>query len=232
MTGQCEKSRDADKRPTGRPAAPASPVSPSESLRVPSPASGHIHEATAAALVERMGRCDRDAAAEFMRRYEGRIRRRVRTRMSPAIRRLYDSLDIVSTMSRRLDAYVAAGKFESMGVEETWSLLCRLAEHAVVDKARVVRRAERVEAPDGDLARLVLARIASADARDPQSAEIEIHALIEQLEDPAERQIATLWLNAMDHKQIAQETGMTHDAVRKRWQRIKDRWSKQLRDDA
>jgi DNA-directed RNA polymerase specialized sigma24 family protein len=183
-----------------------------------------LREASADELVLRMGERDRYAAAEFLRRYEGRIRRRVRTALNPAIRRLYDSMDIVSTMSRRLDAYVAAGKFESLGVEPAWGLLCRLAEHAVVDKARIVRRAERLEGPDGEFARRMLERLDRAD----DAPEIEIDATIESLPDETDRRILTLWLHGMDQRQISDQIGLGHDAVRKRWERIRRRLSDRM----
>lgn len=172
-----------------------------------------------------MGRKDREAAAEFLRRYEGRIRRRVRGALNPAIRRLYDSLDIVSTMSRRLDAYVAAGKFESLGVDRAWSLLCRLAEHAVVDKARIVRRADRLEGPDGEFVRRMIERLDSA----PVATEIEIDATIDSLPDETDRRILTLWLHGMEHRRIGEEIGLGHDAVRKRWERIRRSLSERFR---
>lgn len=189
--------------------------------RIASSGAWDARAATADELVHRMGRRDREAAAEFLRRYERRIRRRVRTELSPAIRRVYDSLDIVSTMSRRLDAYVAAGRFESMGVERAWGLLCCLAERAVVDKARVMRRAERLEGPDGEFARRMVERMDRAE-RDPQ---IEIDETIDSLDDPVDQQILTLWLHGMEHRRIGEETGLSYDAVRKRWQRIRERLS-------
>jgi len=187
-----------------------------------------LRKASAEELVSRMGRKDREAAAEFLRRYEGRIRRRVRSDLNPAIRRLYDSLDIVSTMSRRLDAYVAAGKFESLGVDRAWGLLCRLAEHAVVDKARIVRRAERLEGPDGEFARRMAERLDSA----PAAAEIEIDATIESLPDATDREILTLWLHGFEHRRISEEIGLGYGAVRKRWERIRRRLSQRFEDAA
>ena len=175
-----------------------------------------------------MGRKDREAAAEFLHRYEARIRRRVRHELSPAIRRLYDSLDIMSTMSRRLDAYVAAGMFDALGVDRAWSMLCRMAERAVIDKARIARRAERLEGPDGEFARRMVSRLeAAGDAH-----EVELDGLIDSLDDEDDRTIVTLWLHGMDQRRIADELGLGHGATRKRWQRIRERLGARLVEEA
>ena len=57
-------------------------------------------------LLRRMRNGDREAAAQFITRYEDRIRRRIRGKLNPSVRRLFDSQDIFSTIGRRLDQYV------------------------------------------------------------------------------------------------------------------------------
>ena len=84
-------------------------------------------------LVRRMRSGDRDAAAEFISRYDSRIRRRIRGKLGPAMRRLFDSQDIVSTLGRRLDLYVRSGRLEAVSGDQLWSLIMKMAEHGVID---------------------------------------------------------------------------------------------------
>jgi hypothetical protein len=66
------------------------------------------------ALLARMRAGDRDAAAAFVTRYGTRIRRRLRGKMSPSIRRLFDSQELMSTVARRLDAFVRSGRLAAV----------------------------------------------------------------------------------------------------------------------
>ena len=91
-------------------------------------------------LLDRMRSGDRVAAAVFITRYGSRIRRRIHGKLSPAMRRIFDSQDILSTLGRRLDQYVRFGRLAAASEDELWALVFRMAENAVIDKARVFRR--------------------------------------------------------------------------------------------
>src|SRR5262245_43990251 len=69
-------------------------------------------------LLARMRAGDRQAAAVFITRYESKIRRRVRGKLSLSMRRIFDSQDIVSTLGRRLDLYVRSGKLEAQSEQQ------------------------------------------------------------------------------------------------------------------
>ncbi len=68
------------------------------------------------ALLDRVRGGDREASAEFISRYGPRIRRRVRGKLSPAMRRLFDSQEILATVARRLDQMVASGERRAEGM--------------------------------------------------------------------------------------------------------------------
>ena len=65
--------------------------------------SSQAENASVAALLDRMRRGDRSAASEFVLAYGPLIRGRFRNRLSPRMRSYFDSLDLVSTVARRLD---------------------------------------------------------------------------------------------------------------------------------
>src|SRR5688572_28295557 len=65
---------------------------------------------------------DREAAAEFVRLNEALLRRRYRHKLGSALRRIVDSEDLVSTVSRRLDAYVLSGRVRAVTLQQLWAL--------------------------------------------------------------------------------------------------------------
>lgn len=177
-----------------------------------------------------MRAADREAAAIFITRYESRIRRRVRGKLGKSMRRLFDSQDIVSTLGRRLDVYVRDGRVEAQSEDQLWSLVLRIANNAVIDKARVFRRLELVEGEDGEFARKLLKRWSEADRQTTDGAEVEIEQALRFLHNPDDRQILSMWLVDSPMQEIAEVVGMTSAAVRTRWKRIKLSLHEQLQD--
>ncbi len=172
-------------------------------------------------LLLRMQAGDRDAAAEFLMRYESRIRRRIRGKLGTAIRRLFDSLDILSTLGRRLDLYVMSGRLQVASEAQLWNLLFRMADNALVDKARVFRRLQAVEGEDSEFAQQLALRLREAESQGDSGVEIEIDKCLREIEDPTDRRILSLWLTGEPHTSIAEYVDLAPTAVRKRWERIK-----------
>lgn len=172
-------------------------------------------------LLRRMQAGDRSAAAEFLMRYESRIRRRVRGKLGQDIRRIFDSLDIVSTLGRRLDVYVMSGRLQVNSESQFLSLLFRIADRALIDKARVVRQLEAVEGEDGEFARKMAGRLRDAERERHSGMHVEIDKCMHALSDPVDRRILSLWLTGEPHTIIAEFVQMPVTAVRKRWENIK-----------
>lgn len=173
-------------------------------------------------LLRRMRGGDRGAAAEFVTRYGSRIRRRIRGKLGPSIRRLFDSLEILSTLGRRLDLYVMSGRLQVHNEAQLWSLVGKMTDRALVDKARVFRRLQVVEREDSQFAHALAARLGMIDRADPiGGAELEIENCLKALSDAVDRQILSLWLAGESHQTIAEVVSIGTDAVYKRWERIK-----------
>jgi len=164
---------------------------------------------------------DRDAAAEFLTRYGSRIRRRIRGKLGPSIRRLFDSLEIISTLGRRLDLYVMSGRLQAANEAQLWSLLFKMADNALIDKSRIFRRLQQVEREDSEFAHQLGARLRKAESERDSGAEIEIDTSLRAISDPIDRRILSLWLTGEPHKDIAQYVELAPTAVRKRWEKIK-----------
>ena len=169
---------------------------------------------------------NREATAEFINRFGPRIRRRVRGKLSPAMRRLFDSQEILSTVARRLDKLVAAGGLHAESDGQLWSLVFTIAENSLIEKARVFRVLRNKEGEDSELANRMLSRIRDAEQRDIEGCELEIDSALRHLGDRVDRQILSLWLMGRDSESIGAAVDMQPAAVRKRWERIRG----QLRD--
>jgi len=164
---------------------------------------------------------DREAAAVFLMRYESRIRRRIRGKLGPSIRRLFDSMEILSTLGRRLDLYVMSGRVQADDESQMLGLLFKMAENALIDKARVFRRLQSVESADSEFAHELEQRLRKADSERDTGAELELENCIKTINDPVDRRILSLWLTGEPHAAIAQFVDKTPTAVRKRWEKIK-----------
>lgn len=174
-------------------------------------------------LLRRMRSGSRTAAALFVTRYGPRIRRRIRGKLSPAMRRLFDSQDILSTLGRRLDQLVLGGGVTAVNENELWALIFRIANNAVIDKARFIRRLRSVEGEDSAFARDLASRFRDAIRHRDQALEIEITNALTLFEDGADREILFLWLTGTRHHEIAEHVRLSAPTVRKRWQKIKTR---------
>jgi DNA-directed RNA polymerase specialized sigma24 family protein len=173
-------------------------------------------------LLTRMRAGDRQAAALFLSGYGDLIRRRVRGKLGASVRRMFDSLDILSTVGRRFDRYVRDGKLQAVDEPQLWSLLFRMAEAAVVDKVRAVKRLQLAEGEDGPIARELLARIDSAERGGASGADIVLEKALGALPFDDDRSILTLWLADWPLFRIAEALGTTPAAVRQRWRAIRE----------
>ena len=174
-------------------------------------------------LLLRMRSGDRDAAAAFLMRYGSRIRRRIRGKLGPEIRRLFDSMEILSTLGRRLDIYVMSGRLQAANEDQLWSLVFKIADNAMIDKARLFKRLQTVESEDGEFAHDLSMKLRQVDEarEDEGGVEIEIDNCIRTLRDATDRRILSLWLTGEPHSNIAAQVDLTPTAVRKRWEKIK-----------
>ncbi|MBX3408203.1 MAG: hypothetical protein KF869_15730 [Phycisphaeraceae bacterium] len=172
-------------------------------------------------LLQRMREGDRQAAAMFINDYGDLIRRRVRGKLGASVRRMFDSLDILSTVGRRFDHYVRDGKLQAIDEPQLWSLLFRMAETAVVDKVRAVKRLQLAEGEDGPIARVLLARIDAAERTGVGGTDIVLEKALSALHFDDDRSILALWLADWPLFRIAEALGATPAAVRQRWRIIR-----------
>ena len=176
---------------------------------------------TVEALLQQMRNGDREAAALFMSRYGPRIRRRVRGKLGPAMRRIFDSQDILSSVGRRLDAFIHGRKLTANNEQELWGLVHRIASRVLIDKARIFYQLEEVEGEDSDFAYLVASRLRQADRSSNSGIEVELERVFELVGDQTDRAILFHWLEGKSYGAIAEIVNLTPANVRKRWERLK-----------
>ncbi len=164
---------------------------------------------------------DRDAGADLMARYRSRIRRRIRGKLGPAMRRLFDSGEVLSTVARRLDTLISSGRLRAATDGQFWALVFRMAENSLIEKARVFRTLQAQEGEDGELAYRMLDRMRTAERRDHDGPEVELDLALRTLGDGLDRQILSLWLMGNQPTSIAAAVNMPPATVRKRWERIR-----------
>lgn len=174
-------------------------------------------------LVLRMQSGDRNASAEFIASYGPLIRRRVRGKLGPTMRRLFDSQEILSTLSRRLDRYVRSGRVRAATESQLWTLVFKMVDAAMMDKTRIARRLRSVEGEDSLFARALLNRIERGSQRGPDEIESLVDGALRSLTSVSDRQILSLWLMGNSPRVIADCVAISYEALRQRWQAIRDR---------
>lgn len=191
---------------------------------MPDACSGGVIES----LLARMRAGDRIAAAEFLERYGSRVRARVRHKLSPGMRRVFDSQDVLSTVARRLDQVVRRGAVEAASEEQLWALVFTIANNSVSEKGRIQRRLRRTESEDSPFANEVLRRMEEAERREPEGAVIAIEQVFALVDDPTDRQLLSMWLNDVTLTEIAECLDLPEGTVRWRWSKLRDRLREKL----
>lgn len=178
---------------------------------------------TSEQLVALVAGNDREAAAAFIRRSAPVIRQRFRAHLSPALRRLLDSSDVVSTVSRRLDDLVQRGGLHLVNERQLWGLVNQLARAAIVDKARALNRLRELEDPEGQWARAFLQRVESAEREGRDSFDETLSNVMDAAGDDRDRQVLAMWLQGAHFAQMGLVLGIDAAAVRQLWHRIRGR---------
>ncbi|MCA9311661.1 MAG: sigma-70 family RNA polymerase sigma factor [Phycisphaerales bacterium] len=173
---------------------------------------------------------DRDAIARMLLRNEAQIRRRIAGKLSANVRSVFDSQEIMSTVLRRMDKYVLEGGYSVHTEAQFWSLVQRLISNAIIDKARVVNRLRTTENEDRLIAQALLGHMDAA-ASDDEDLRRLLRRVIQILPDDLNQEILWMWLKGNSHTAIARSLGLTPDAARKRWQRIRDDLSRDFLTD-
>jgi RNA polymerase sigma-70 factor (ECF subfamily) len=180
-------------------------------------------------LMRRARQRDEAAAAELVRRYESAIRRVVRIHLRDArLRRVLDSMDICQSVLASFFVRTALGQYDLETPEELLHLLASIARNKLANQAnrlRAQRRDIRREAAIGDHADQLLAH--ASDPSEQASAREILDKVRGQL-DADELFLAEQRALGRGWTEIAQESGATAVALRKKLTRALDRVMREL----
>jgi RNA polymerase sigma-70 factor (ECF subfamily) len=168
------------------------------------------------------------AAAELVRCYEPAIRRVVRFRLDPRLRRLYDSLDICQAVLGKFFVYAAAGQLELETPEQLVKLLAVMARNEVFREGRRQRAARRDHRRDtpADAAEGVMQAAGATPSK--EVAARELFQEVRRRLTPDERRLLELREQGRDWAAIAAAVGGSAEALRKRLTRALARVMREL----
>jgi RNA polymerase sigma-70 factor (ECF subfamily) len=169
-------------------------------------------------FIRRIRQGDEQAAEELVRRYEAEIRLEVRGWLrlrNPALRRVFDSMDICQSVLASFFARAAVGDFDLDEPTQLIRLLVGMARKKVAEQARHHQRQRRDVRRLGDVD-LAAGTVAGSD--ETPSRVISGRELLQKFREgltDEERRIADLRARGSDWAEVAAELGGTPDARRK-----------------
>jgi RNA polymerase sigma-70 factor (ECF subfamily) len=167
-------------------------------------------------LIRRVRAGDQAAAMQLVQHYEPAIRRSVRLRLDPRLRRVCDSMDLCQAVLGSFFVRAASGQYELDTPEQLLKLLATMARHKVGkvrrDQQAARRDERRVEA--GDVGDRNVAATGASPSRQVAAKELleEAHRRL----TPAERRLVELRNQGRDWAAIAAEVGGNPEALRKK----------------
>jgi RNA polymerase sigma factor (sigma-70 family) len=187
-----------------------------------------------AEFVRRIRDGDEHAAAELVRRYEPEIRLEVRGWLrlrNPALRRVFDSMDICQSVLASFFTRAAFGEFDLDEPSQVIRLLVGMARKKVAEQARYHQRQRRDvrRIGDGDVEIGLGATTDETPSRLASGREL-LQKFRERLLDE-ERRIADLRSKGFDWAAVAAELGGTPEARRKQLARAVARVEQELGAD-
>ena len=182
-------------------------------------------------LLRRAIRQEPDAVAEIYRRYESRVRTRVRQRLTPVLRRQYDTVDIGQSVFA--DVLRDLPEFEDRGESAFLHWLYVRAERKVNAKQRRSPRARLAASETGDSSAQSLEVPCPYPGPSEQATAAEesrrLGLLLSDLAEQERRVIELRTQEKATFREIAEHLGMpTEDAARKCYARalkkLEGRW--------
>jgi RNA polymerase sigma factor (sigma-70 family) len=169
-------------------------------------------------FIQRIRQGDERAAEELVRRYEAEIRLEVRAWLrlrNPALRRVFDSMDICQSVLASFFARAAVGDFDLDEPPQLVRLLVGMARNKVAEQARHHQRQRRDvrRVGDLDLQEGTLPAAQETPSRLASGREL-LQKFRERLSDE-ERRIADFRAKGYDWAAVAAELGGTPDGRRK-----------------
>ena len=158
---------------------------------------------------------------EIVRRYKGLVRRMARAKLSPPLRRLFESDDICNSVFRRVGEQIQKKKF--LPEEKTWAQVCyhvkREVKHKIAElyRGRLARESKNVSIESTSSFEVV-----DQKAVDPARAaeDRDLYDALRALMSDKERLLVDLRNEGLDYNEIAQRMGRTPSACLMHYHRL------------
>lgn|GEM_PF-968895 len=160
----------------------------------------------------------RAAIAEFLIRNEQSIRRIARQKLTRVTRSTFDSEDVMASVLRRMDRLAVEGCLRPRSEGELWALVRTIAANTAVSKSRLMERARRLEAEDGDYARTLVQRLEACAGDD--DAQLLVLRMAASLDKERSREVFLLRLRGANHAAVAGLLGISEGASRQAWMEV------------
>ena len=188
-------------------------------------------ETSFAELIARVREGDDAAAAELVRRYEPAIRRSLRLRLDPRLRRVCDSMDLCQAVMASFFVRAATGQYELDTPEQLLKLLITMARHKLSKARRDRHRARRDPRREVEGSAVQQGLMAQGTSPSRQVEAKELLAAVQERMTDEERRLVEMRGQGHDWAAIAAELGGSPEALRKRLARAVARVEAELHLD-
>ena len=158
----------------------------------------------------------RRIAAQLINRDRVQLEHQIRSMLPGSARRFIDTQEILSTALRRVDHAICEDRMDAVHERQFFAYLNGVIRRTMNEKFR------------GSVSSSARERIASRlkagqynQSGVPEQARQNFIEIGRSIHDPIDREIVLLRGRGLLFKDIADHVGLSHDAVRKRWQQIR-----------
>jgi RNA polymerase sigma factor (sigma-70 family) len=186
------------------------------------------HDIQVVELIRRAQAGDERAAEELLNTYLPQVRRYVRMRLKPALRREIDTLDVCQSVFGSFFVQLALGKFDIESPGQMVQLLATMARNRLINHVRIQEAARR------DARRLHGLSVDEMNISGGAATASQIVIVKETLErirgrlTPDELRICEKRIAGLDWKAIANGEGKSAQTLRKQHSRALERVSRSL----
>jgi hypothetical protein len=184
----------------------------------------------AAVPVAPLGESARTWVARFVMDNADQVRALARRKLTRNTRRVFDSEDVLSSVLRRLDQMAVRGTLRLRSEAELWPLIEAIARNTAVSKTRMIERARNFLTDDAAYANELLKRLNSCPGDD--EATLLMLRMTVSLKNPQDRQLVTLVHRGASHRVIGSVFGITAEASRQRWKKVRDELCRRFAEGA
>lgn len=169
----------------------------------------------------------RDHLAQYILQHQARIRAMARQKLTARARSWTDSEDVVGSVYCKLDGLLRDGRLQFESFDDLWPLIQVIAERRAIDRNRLASNVERLLGDEVD--HVAIAQ--SIRVRPEEEVEELMLRVLARVGSGLDRQILMLMLRGTRARVAGDLLGLSEEATRQRWSRIRKDLLEALRDE-